>query len=88
MVLDHETLARIEVPRDHLEEALESNARQRIIDGCKEVGYTIETTETKKDVKTAPSEIPILELTIPATIPHRVRLRSISCLSWSLGPPS
>jgi pyridinium-3,5-biscarboxylic acid mononucleotide sulfurtransferase len=39
-VRDHETLARIEVPRDQLDEALESKARQRIIDGCKELGYT------------------------------------------------
>jgi pyridinium-3,5-biscarboxylic acid mononucleotide sulfurtransferase len=39
-VRDHETLARIEVPRDQLEDALESKARQRIIDGCKELGYT------------------------------------------------
>jgi uncharacterized protein len=39
-VRDHETLARIEVSGDQLEEALESKARQRIIDGCKELGYT------------------------------------------------
>ncbi len=39
-VRDHETLARSEVPRDQLDEALESEARQRIIDGCKEFGYT------------------------------------------------
>lgn len=39
-VRDHGTLARIEVPPDQLEDALEYKARQRIIAGCKELGYT------------------------------------------------
>ncbi len=39
-VRDHETLARIEVPSDQLDDALEFKAKQQIISGCKELGYT------------------------------------------------
>jgi len=39
-VRDHEALARIEVAPDDLNRPLLSDTRKRIIDGCKEAGYT------------------------------------------------